>query len=314
MILISQSNFFEDDMMVHSATKRRPLSEALLVAAALSCGLSSAAGQATGAPQKSQFTLFNPTPRELMREMSTDRPDATESPYTVDAGHVQFELSFFDYARNDDDGVRAKAVSVLPANIKIGLLNNVDVQFVVTPYTREETDGRGGAGDDVAGGFSDDTQIRLKINLWGNDGPAAGLGATAFAIMPFVKFPTGRDALSNDHVEGGLILPLAVALPGEVGLGLMAEIDVVYDEADDGYGVEFVHTATLGRDLVGALAGYVEYIGIAPHDTGSTYQAIASGGLTYALSDDWVLDVGATIGLSDAADDFTIFAGTSFRF
>lgn len=57
-------------------------------------------------PDKSSYSLLNPTPRELMREMSTDRPDATESPYTVDAGHFQAELSFFDFSRSDEGRVR----------------------------------------------------------------------------------------------------------------------------------------------------------------------------------------------------------------
>ena len=52
-------------------------------------------------PDKSRFTLFNPTPRALMRDMDTDRPDTTESPYTVDAGHVQIEFSLTEYARDD---------------------------------------------------------------------------------------------------------------------------------------------------------------------------------------------------------------------
>ena len=37
-------------------------------------------------PDKSQYTLFNPTPRQLMRELNTDRPDKTESPFTLDPG------------------------------------------------------------------------------------------------------------------------------------------------------------------------------------------------------------------------------------
>ncbi len=41
---------------------------------------------------KSRYHLFNPTPVGRMREMSTDRPDKTESPYTVDAGHFQWEM------------------------------------------------------------------------------------------------------------------------------------------------------------------------------------------------------------------------------
>ena len=260
---------------------------------------------------KREFTLFNPTPRKLMREMSTDRPDTTESPISVDAGHVQFELSLVDYAYNDDGGERTETLSVLPSNIKVGLLNNVDIQFVFTPHVRETI--RADGDKDTLDGFSDDTQIRLKVNLWGNDGPQPGFGDTAFAIMPFIKFPTGSGAFTNDHVEGGVIFPLAIALPGDFGLGLMAEVDFVYN--DDDYGVEFVHTATIGHVIPGfeKLGGYIEYVGIAPHDTGRTYQAIGSGGLTYAVSDDWILDGGVTVGLSDSADDFTIFVGTSFR-
>src|SRR5688572_22582399 len=66
-----------------------------------------AAGEGAAA-DKSAYTLFNPTPRELMREMSTDRPDVTESSKTVDAGHVQVELSFGDYVRDEQDGVKSE--------------------------------------------------------------------------------------------------------------------------------------------------------------------------------------------------------------
>lgn len=38
---------------------------------------------------KSMYTLFRQTPRSQMRELTTDRPDKTESPITVDAGHFQ---------------------------------------------------------------------------------------------------------------------------------------------------------------------------------------------------------------------------------
>ncbi|MBC7785628.1 MAG: transporter [Burkholderiales bacterium] len=239
--------------------------------------------------------------------MSTDRPDTTESPYSVDAGHVQVELSFVDYASNDDDGERTNTLGVLPTNIKVGLLNNVDVQFVFTPYERIETET-----DDSSqsqSGLSDDTQIRLKLNLLGNDG-----GETALAIMPFIKLPTGSDQLSNDHVEGGIMLPLAISLPNDFSLGLMAKLDYVYNDAADDYGFNLVHTATIGHPIAGDLSGYVEYIGIAPHETSASYQAIASGGLTYAINDHWILDCGGTVGISDSADDFTVIAGTSFRF
>src|SRR4029434_324882 len=84
---------------------------------------------------KSQYHLFNPTPRELMREMSTDRPDTTESPYTVDAGHYQIEMSFFDYGRDRADGARTETWTFGAMNLKAGLLNNVDLQIVFNSYT-----------------------------------------------------------------------------------------------------------------------------------------------------------------------------------
>jgi hypothetical protein len=253
---------------------------------------------------KSVYHLFSPTPRELMREMSTDRPDATESPRTVDAGHLQLEMSFIDFTREDEDGPRVDQYVVAPMNLKIGLLNNVDLQFVIDPFVRIENDD---ASD--ASGFGN-TQVRLKINLWGNDE-----GNTAFALMPFVQLPTASDDEfgGTDHVQGGLIVPFAIDLPNEWSLGLMAELDIVRDDIDEGYGVEFIHTAAIGRTIVGDLAGYIEYIGIAPHQTGGTYTALIGGGFTYALSDDVQLDIGANFGISERADDFNVFSGISWR-
>src|SRR5262249_26269675 len=49
------------------------------------------------------YTLFNPVPADQLRQMSTDRPNITNSPQTVDAGHVQIEQGFLDYARGSSD-------------------------------------------------------------------------------------------------------------------------------------------------------------------------------------------------------------------
>ena len=56
-------------------------------------------------PDKSGYNLFNPTPSNMMRELTPDRPDKTESPYTVDAGHFQLEMSFVEFTLNQSDGV-----------------------------------------------------------------------------------------------------------------------------------------------------------------------------------------------------------------
>jgi len=252
---------------------------------------------------KSQYHFFNPTPRDLLREMATDRPDTTESPYTVDAGHFQIELSFIEYTR--DAG--ADSFSVMPANFRIGVLNNLEFAIVVEPYLHaENSDGTGAITSDS--GFGN-IQLRAKLNLWGNDS-----GRTALALMPHVTLPTASESLSHDHVEGGLIVPFAMALDDHWSMGLMAELDVVYDEARGAYDLEMLHTLVLGRDIIGDLGGYIEYIGLASGAPDSNYQASLGLGLTFAVSPDLQLDAGVNIGLNDAAEDFNPFIGMSMRF
>jgi hypothetical protein len=264
----------------------------------------------TGPPDKWTYTLFNPTPRGLMREMSTDRPDTTESPYTVDAGHFQVELSFADltYDRNNDDSETVHSVGVAPMLMKVGLLNNVDLQVGLDPYVYEETEDRSTGDGDTLEGFGD-TIVRLKINLWGNDG-----GNTAFGLMPFIQFPTASDDLGSGNIEGGLIAPLAVALPAEFSLGVMAEIDIVRSVDDDRYVVDMVHSITVSRDLWRDLGGYVEFAGFANLHADEKYRGFLDAGLTYALTPDVQLDCGIRVGVTEAAEDIGVFAGISVRY
>src|SRR5688500_9877451 len=87
---------------------------------------------ARGETDKSGYTLWNPTPREQMRELSTDRPDITESPYSVDAGHVQVEADLLSYSYDRYNPSRTDETvegwSAATANLKVGLNNLADFQ------------------------------------------------------------------------------------------------------------------------------------------------------------------------------------------
>src|SRR5260370_2320006 len=64
--------------------------------------LTAATGASQPAVDKSAFDLFNPTPTESLRELATDDRGATETPYTVDAGHFQVEMTLVSYASERD--------------------------------------------------------------------------------------------------------------------------------------------------------------------------------------------------------------------
>lgn len=250
-------------------------------------------------------------PSGPMREMSTDRPDKTESPYTVDAGHIQVELDLVTTTRDrdggDGGGTRAETLTVAPFNFKYGLDDRTDVQLVVEPYLRQTVTDRATGRRDRIDGFGDVT-VRLKRNLWGNDG-----GATALAVMPFVRLPTSRDGLGSGAAEFGLIVPLAVSVADGLGLRLMTQVDLVR-EAGNGYTPSFINSATVAFDLTERLGLYTEVFTERSTEQGAEWVVTGDVGLTYALSDNIQLDTGVNIGLTDAADDLNLFIGVSRRF
>ena len=264
------------------------------------------------AADKSQYHLLNPTPRELMREFSTDRPDKTESPYTVDAGHVQIEMDVLNYSYDRYNGLpgdtRIEQVAIAPINFKIGLCNRADLQLVVESYNSIRVHNRSTGAVIENRGFGD-VIPRLKVNLWGNDS-----GSTAFALMPWLKLPTNQDDLGNHSVEGGIIAPLAVALPYEFGLGLMPQVDFIRDDSGSGHHPEFVNSITLNHDLVGDLSGFVEFYSSVSTESDSDWVGTFDVGLTYLLTEDIQLDAGVFLGLTRAAEDVNPFFGVSWRF
>jgi hypothetical protein len=303
---------FQDVFYAPRVTVRRVLRLALVLAT-FSCLLAAAWTAAAEdadkpLPDKGGYNLFHPTPHDLMRELTPDRPDKTESPYTVDAGHFQLEMDVATFTLNRSNGARTEAWNVAPVNIKIGLLNNVDLQFIFDNYLYVRTEDRQAHKMTTQAGVGDFT-TRLKINLWGNDG-----GQTAFGILPFVKFPTNTDHLGNDSVEGGVIFPLAVKLPAGWDLGLETGGSFLRNEQDRGYHAEFVNMVTVGRELIGKLGGYLEFFSSVSTEPGSSWVGTVDLGLTYALTKSIQLDAGVNLGVTRSADDVEAFTGLTVRF
>ncbi len=260
------------------------------------------------APDKSEYTLFNPTPREHWRPMSADRPDVTESPKTVDAGAVQLEMSFFEYF-HDSHNTSAETTDTLLlafSNIKVGLLNNIDLQVVFAPYVRDETRPDAGPAT-VNEGFSD-VVVRVKMNFWGNDE-----GDTALGILPFIKIPSGT-SVSNGHVDAGIALPFSWDINEKIGLGVMPELDLVYNETTGTHDLGLLFSTVLGFEIYGPVAGYVEYVGIVFFNGADDHRSLLSFGGTYEITPNTVLDVGARVGLNRRANDLAVFTGITLRF
>ena len=130
--------------------------------------------------------------------------------------------------------------------------------------------------------------------------------------MPFVKLPLDASNLRNGKTEGGVIIPLAVELPGGWSLGLMTEVDFV--SADGGYDTEWVNSITFSHDLTKRLGGYVEFFSVTGTAPGFDWVGQADVGFTYAVTGDVQLDFGCNFGITASAPDCQPFIGLSWRF
>src|ERR1700722_13439704 len=145
---------------------RRTMQKGALLAVLLSAfALRSLADDS--APDKSDYSLLNPTPEAELRSFNTDRPPKANSPYTVDAGHFQYETDIAVYAYGDTDGAITRDWTVLDPTLKLGLTNTIDAELQLTPYESAVTQTGAATTTRLAG--VGDTFARLKINLLGDD-------------------------------------------------------------------------------------------------------------------------------------------------
>jgi hypothetical protein len=276
---------------------------------------SCAAAGAMAEASKSRYWLFDPTPDAALRDMSTDRPDTTESAFTVDAGRVQIESGLFGFSRSrrEADGGFTDSYSYAETNVRVGLANDVEVALVWQPYGVVRTRGASGAAPTRRTGIGG-VELRGKVNLWGNDEFGAP-GTTALALLPFVTLPTDRrNGVGPAFAGGGAIVPFAVQLSDAVGLGLNGGLEWSKEDDAEDRRAQYVATASVSVAWTERLGGYYEVAARFAGGSGKGDAVSLGTGVTFALADNVQLDAGVNVGVTPAADRFNPFVGLSVRF
>jgi len=255
------------------------------------------------AQKKPAYSLFKAVPKDSLREMETDRPDVTETPQTVDAGHFQVETDLFRFQRQGKETGKTDEYFFNQANLKLGLTGSTAIQVTLESYVlQKEFDGAGNM--EQQHGFGDVT-LRLKQNLLGNND-----GKFAIALLPYLKFPTSR-ADDESQYEGGVIIPMRVKFNKQWTLGFQVEADRLQDEEGMGHHNEILQTVALSNHLSKKLEAIVE--------TYYTYEFkekhmknFLNAAIQYEIAKDMLLDGGVNYGLQQEAKK-TYFVGLSFR-
>lgn len=263
------------------------------------------------AKSKNKYWLFNPTPRNEMRPIAMDRPDKTETPHTVDAGHVQAEVSLFAfiYDWHTDDSTHVNGYSILPMLLKVGVTNWMDVELGLEPYIHNSTISNTTNSKDLHNGFGD-VVPRLKINFMGNDSGSLALGTIAF-----IKVPTNQDGISNHSYEGGVLFPFGWEIDDQWSFNGQPQFNIVNDSSTGGHTFEFSGTLDIARSFTDRFGAFLEFFAAVSAEAGQSWVGTVDAGMTYELVPDYlVIDAALDMGVTRSADDMNALFGFTFRY
>jgi len=273
----------------------------------LACGTAHA--QEANTQDKSQYDLFNPTPDSKDRAFSPDRPDKNSGPYTVDAGHFEYEIDLFGFSRDGytTDGTLQEGIFTADPTLKLGITNTIDAEVTIEGYQTQRIKDRATSTTASAHGFGD-VIVRIKDCVFGDDG-----GDYTGAIFPFVKIPTGATALGNNQVEGGVTLLFQFPLPyGITGLA-NTELAAFKNDFDSGKHLTATNLISISHEVAKKFEVAAEFWSqVAGASTPAQYTADFS--LAYLPRADIQLDVGTYVGLNKAAPDLVVYAGLAQQF
>lgn len=254
------------------------------------------------------YSLFNPTPHDQMRPMAIDRPNVTDSPQTVDPGHLQIEAGLVSYAyegRTPRGVPHSGNLELGDILLKLGVLNALDIETYIQSFVRITG---ADASKTVHQGFGD-VFLLSKINLCGNDS-----GKFALALSPSLKIPANQNGVGNKSYEGGGNVLSNYKLTGKWSLGAEAQFNVVLRESGIGHDMAYTDSVELDYTSNGPWEFFGEFYSVVEAEQGVPWTANSDVGVLYHLMPNLILDADVGAGLNKAAETVTATMGISARF
>jgi len=248
---------------------------------------------------------LSPCPAQ-MPELTTDRPDQTESAETVFPGGIQVEIGW-THVENDDDGLDLTTNAFPQTLIRYGLLERFELRFGFDGYVWQDMDAADDSLDDEGAG---DMEVGFKYKLWDEQGCTPQT-----ALLVGTTLPTGEAGFSSERLDPSVRLACAHTLSETFSLGY--NLAGIWETNEDDTGdrdttASVAYSAVLGIALTDRAGTFLEFFGSVPTDEGKPANSIDTG-LTYLVTENLQVDVLGGVGLSDDAEDWFIGAGVVYR-
>ncbi len=223
----------------------------------------------------------------------------TEIPQTIEPGRflVRMDAISLGFNRDTTEANKYTALGLASTILSTGITSDFDVQVGAQLFLRQTFQYRGT--NSTHSGLGD-VSFRVKWTFWRD----AANGAAA-AVIPYVKVPTHRGGVSNDHLEGGFIVPWATALGAGATAGAMFQWDVLRNDLNNGYDSRWFLSGYVQRDITQALGVYGEATAAVSSASSSSFAGTLGGGATLRVSKNVQWDYGLSRGLGGSATDWT---------
>lgn len=237
----------------------------------------------------------------------TDRPTKANATCTVPKDQWQIETDIGNEIVDRKGHTRTETLYFTNPTLKYGLGDRTDLQLNWVPDIRiRTTDRTTGERDSLSGGG--DVYVRLKTRFYEN-------GRVSIAAIPFVKAPTARAGIGNGAWEGGVALPVAIALPGSFALTFGPEVDALANVDGNGRHAAIVNLVNLSHPLGSRASLAIELWSMSNRDpSGMVKQSSADIAVAWLATPVLQLDAGANFGLNNATPDAQVYVGLSRRF
>ena len=230
----------------------------------------------------------------------TDRPDATESPYTVGKGNFQIETGAL-FTENGNDDLNVKQFVFNTGLLRYGLSDNFELRLG-WDYQNERLTSQGRELSDATG-FTP-LLVGGKIEITDENGWIPQIGLMTHLRLPF----TAVTEFKPEQTGMEMIFSFDHTLSNSTSIAYNLGARVA-----DNRSIEYLYTVAYGFDITKKFGAYIELYGAFPEDT--TAYHLWDAGCTYLVNNNLQLDVTVGTGFNSTAayQNILLSAGFSYR-
>ncbi len=224
-----------------------------------------------------------------------------ESPTTVASGEwlLESDLGFANWDRVGRGGGAGKTFEygAVPILISTGLNEEWDVQFGFDGWVHAEETVAGVKS--TARGWGD-AWVRAKWNFAGDEAVEP-----AWALLPYIKFPTADSQIGNGKTESGVALVYGQPLNDKNWFEVMLSVDSLHHENSGREELLFAGVV-IGRDIAAATTVYAELLAEWSSESGGDVPVTFGVGISPEIFPGCALDFETLIGVSNEATDLGV--------